>query len=522
MNFGESSPEHRRPTSEEPLRKDGDRLSPMDAMLLYFETPSLRCNIIGVGRTAGPVSFDEFVADLEARLDRLPSFRQIIVPVPLNLAHPTWEGDPHFDLVNHVHEQVLDPPGSERKLRELASRINQERFDFRRPPWAVHIVSGVEGNGSAIIVQFHHCISDGIGMQNVLSALLPLSPGRRHRRPHKTPVWAAPPVPSPALRLARGLGHGLHRKLRWIRAAARRIAGTTSRRSLRTTQDHAAGSGLKANGRKAARVAAILNEFARAPTLRLPFNTPLSGATSLAWTSFDLEEMRTIKSTAGGTLNDVLLSILAGAIERFSVTHGIETEGRYLRVRQAADVRASEGRPELGNRVAFIPALLPLGDRDPVQRLHLISEYTSAAKAAGVRNVTDGFIRAVQELLPPPILKLALRLRFANVFGAVAAALGRPPSVNVYVTNIHWPEFTLHAGEQPICTIEPFAPLLPGVGLTCTALSYRGQLHLGLTADSETTGDVEALVGYFERAYEELRSAAGVGGAQTAAAEEPS
>lgn len=473
-----------------------ERLSPMDAMMLFFETSTGSCNICAVCHTEGRIPFDDFVRDFRHRLHRLPSFRKIIVRVPFNLAHPTWESDPDFDLLEHLYHVELEPPGSEDQLRELTSEIHDIRFDFGRSPWAVYVVNGVEGDRSAVIIKFHHCMSDGIGARNIGSAIFDLEPKPLNTTPVMEVAEHPGPVPGPARRLVRAArdGFGYRRQ-------------STVPKDGRSPSPAPDGT-PRVDGKE---VRAIVREFTRAPGVRFPFNARSSGHLHTGWTSFRLDEMRAIRTALGGTVNDVLLAIVAGAIRRVAAAEGIEVEGRSLRIHQAADVRTPDRRGEWGNRVAFIPALVPLGEPDVGQLMRRISAYTGRAKAAGVRESMHAFIRRFQETLPAPLLKLALRMRFADVFRRLAKALGLPPTVNMYVTNIRWPDITLHVAGRRVVGIKPFAPLLPGVGLTCTALSYGEELHIGITADRETMRDMDTLVGFLDLAYEELGSAAGIG-----------
>ena len=473
-----------------------ERLSPMDAMMLFFETATGSSNIFGVFHTEGRIPFDDFVHDFRHRLPQVPRFRKLVVPVPLHLAHPTWEDDPNFDLREHLHHVELDAPGSEDQLRALASEIGDESFDFRRSPWAVYVVDGVGGDRSAVILKFHHCISDGIGSQNIVSSIFDLELKPLNTTP-AAELERPTPVPGPTRRLARAARDGFgYRK---------RPSSPSQGRLRQSVPDGARCPDL---GKE---VRSIVREFTRAPGVRFSFNARSSGHIHVGWTSFGLEGMRAIRSSTGGTVNDVFLGIVTGAMQRLADLEGLDVEGRWLRIHQAASVRARDRRGEWGNSVAFIPTLVPLGERDPGKRMRYITAYTSRARAAGVRRRMHAFMRRFQDTLPAPLLRLALRMRFANVFRRLAEAMGLPPSVNLYVSNIRWREMTLFVAGQRIVGIKPFAPLLPGVGLTCTGLSYGGELHVGITADRETLPDVETLVGLLHEAHSELLSAACVG-----------
>ena len=398
---------------EERMEKS-ERLSPMDSMMLFFETSTGSGNIFGVCHTEGRISFDDFVCDFRHRLHRLPLFRKIIVPVPFDLAHPTWEGDPSFDLLEHLHHVELEPPGSEEQLRELVSEVSDIRFDFGKSPWAVYVVNGMEGDRSVVIIKFHHCMSDGIGARNIASAIFDVEPKALNTTPVTADAERPGPVPGPARRLLRAARDGFGYR--------RRPRAPGDGRLPSSAPDGAP----RADGRE---VRAIVREFTRAPGVRFPFNARSSGHLHVGWTSFRLDEMRAIRATIGGTVNDVLLAIVTGALERMAAREGMDVKGRSLRIHQAANVRAPDSHGEWGNRVAFIPALVPLGERDLAETMRRITAYSGRARAAGVRESTDAFIRRFQETLPAPLLKLALRMRFADVFRRLAKAFGLPQPV---------------------------------------------------------------------------------------------
>ncbi len=463
----------------------------MDATLLYLETETSNSNFGLLCRFDGPIPFDDYVTDFKCRrIGSLPRFRQVVAPVPLNLGFPTWEDDPRFDLESHLHHICLEPPGSEQQLREICNRLIGRRIDFRRPPWDIFIVNGLHDGGSVVVFHMHHCITDGVGFLKILRAVFDATPtpfitGDAAELTFPSP----PPLPGSFERLKRAL------RDRFVRRA--KDAPTT-------------GGAEETAARKAAekeRSAAFnmtMKEFIQAPGIRLPFNEPLSGRIHACGVAFHLEELRVVSSALGGTVNDTLLTILAGAIDRMSEELGIEVAGKYCRAYQAANARTANELEQWGNRLAFLPALLPLGLTDPSERFRQIAAFTKRAKERGVREAADVLIRGFQTKLPPPLAKLGLRLMLARGIQKLGAMSKRPPVINIYVTNVRLPEFTAYLGERRMAGLTGIAPLVPNTGVTCSAVNYDGKLHIGVTADSESMPDLDTFIAQLTQARDEL------------------
>jgi len=472
----------------------GERLSPMDATLLYLETATSSSSIGVVFRFDGPIAFDDYVKDFRnRRIQRIPRFRQVVAPVPLNLSFPTWEVDPGFDLDIHLHDIRLDPPGSDRELRSLTDRVIAQRFDFRRSPWDIFVVNGLHDGSSALIFHMHHCITDGVGFFKILQAVFDASPQPFCvDGPDESPS-VAPPLPGAMERL---------------RGAMR---DRFARRAKRNTRDETASEAADRKARKKEKSKAFfiaMSEFMQAPGIRLPFNAPLSGRVHHGTVSFDLAELQQVAKALGGTINDVLLTILGGAIDRLSQELEIEVAGRNCRVYQAANARTADDHEKWGNRLAFMPAIVPLGLSDSLERLRRIADYTRKVKDSGVREAADNMVQGFQTKLPPPLAKLGLRLMLSRAMERLTALSKSPPLFNIYVTNVRMPEFNSHLGGRRIIGLTGLAPLVPNTGVTCASANYDGRLHVGITADAVTMPDVEGFVAKLTRACEDLLEAA--------------
>ncbi|MCP4643975.1 MAG: DUF1298 domain-containing protein [bacterium] len=472
----------------------GERLGPMDATLLYMETATSSSNIGLICRFDGPIPFDDFVDDFKRhRIQRLPRFRQVIAPVPLNLGFPTWEDAPDFVLEHHVHRVDLEPPGSLRQLSEAVDRSLGQRIDLRRPPWDLTVVNGLADGCSAVIVNMQHCITDGVGITKILDALFDSTPAPFNTDASEEALPKPSPLPGPVERLKGVMRDRVARR----RARKKRPAELPADASRRKAADK---ERLKAFGN-------TMKEFVQAPGIRLPFNAPISGRVHYGGASFDLEAFRRIATVSGGTLNDVLLTVLGGAIDRLANEHGLEVQDKFCRVYQAANVRSADEQDNWGNRLAFMPALVPLGLVDPRERLRQTAAYTKKTKELGVREVADKMVRGFQTKLPPPMAKLGLRLMLARVFQKLGALSKRPPAINIYVTNVRLPDFTAYLGGRRMTHFSGRAPLVPNTGVTCAAVNYGDLLHIGITADSESMPDVDGFSAYIHQAFDELLAA---------------
>ncbi|MBX7254946.1 MAG: WS/DGAT domain-containing protein [Candidatus Hydrogenedentes bacterium] len=469
-----------------------NRLNPMDATLLYLESPMYSSTIGLICRFEGPLAFDAYVQDFRCRrIEKLQRFRQVIVPVPFTLAHPSWEDDPGFCLDKHLRHVRLEHPGSEEQLREVSNRVLEERFDFTRSPWNIVFVDGLHDGTCVLIFHMHHSITDGMGFLKILQAVFDEGP-------------------EPFVTTGSGTGLATPRQLpgafERTRAAFREWFANRSR-SRRGGE-----TALEAKERKLREKKQLLafnsamKELFTAKGIHLPFNAPLSGRIHHSSVVFDLDELRGIARAVPCTVNDVLLAVLAGAIDRLAHELALDVSGTCCRVYQAANTRAAHDAESWGNRLSFIPALLPLGLRDPRERLCAISAYTRKTKENGVREAADRIIRTFQAATPPPLAKLGVRVAFSQFAQALGRLNKRPPVFNLYMSNVRLPQFNTFLGGKRMTELVGLAPLVPNTGLTLTAAAFDKCVSVGILADAVSLPDVDGFAAKLTAAYLELRS----------------
>jgi diacylglycerol O-acyltransferase len=459
------------------------RLSSLDATFLYFEKKEAPMHIGSVSIFEGEIPFKKFVENLNARLPLLPRYQQKVTPDPFNLSHPTWEFDTDFDIKNHVFRIKLASPGSEAELVKLAGRVFTQLMDRSKPLWDLYLVYGLDCNRTAMIARVHHCMVDGISGVNLLKIILDMSPDAK-----PAPVLEpAPPPPRPDITrrffdsLLGGMQEGMNRFMEFqngLMNLAQSVAIEPARGAM---------PGLSQ----------LLVALA-APASLLPFNRACSGERKLVWSRFSLAETRAIRAALKGTVNDVVLTVLAGAVARYAELHGQQIAGRNLRVMVPVSLRREEQIGTLGNLVSLLPLEIPLDLSDPLARFQHINSKTLAMKSARAAE-SFNMLAALIGILP------------ASVQAVVGAMATFPlPPVNMVATNVPGPQVPLYAMGKRMIDYYPYVPVGYAVGCGCAIMSYDQQLYFGLTADAQAMPDVESLKTFLEESFFELRKAAGV------------
>ncbi|MDX2029269.1 MAG: wax ester/triacylglycerol synthase family O-acyltransferase [Blastocatellia bacterium] len=465
-----------------------NRLTSMDASFLYFEKKESTMHIGSVSLFDGEIPFDDFVAMLDSKMHLVPRYRQVVVSDPFNLGHPTWEPAPNFNIRNHVFRLQLDAPGTEAQLIELAGRIFTPMMDRSKPLWDIYWVYGLEGGRTAMIARVHHCMVDGMSGVDLLKLILDFSP---NPAPPPKPPAASPappaPQPDPARRLFDSLLGGMQEGMnRWVEFQKGLLNLTQA-----MIQDE-----TRASMRK---VAPQLPRIV-APVQMMPFNGPGSGDRKLVWNTFSFAEARAIRGALAGTVNDVVLTALSGAVARYVAARGQSTRGRNLRVMVPVSLRQEDQRGALGNLVSVLPVEIPLDVADPRERFRLINEKTAAMKAGRVAEGLNLF-SALAGTIPPPLQAL---------IGALAPGNLPAPPFNIISTNVPGPQVPMYAMGKKMIAYYPYVPVAFGIGCGCAIMSYDQYLFFGLTADTQAMPDVERLRDCLYESFYELRAAAGV------------
>ncbi len=459
-----------------------DRLSALDTSFLHLEDHG-----DAHMHVAAVMIFDGDAPTIETarkhvvqRLHLVPRYRQRIAEVPFGQGRPVWVDDPHFNEAYHIRHAALPRPGDEDTLKRLAGRLFSQRLDRTKPLWEIWLVEGLAGARFALISKTHHALVDGVSGVDLTAVLFDTAPEPAAPTRADSP-WLPRPTPAAAELLGRAL---LERATipaeaaRGVRALVRTPIGAADR----------AGSALQG--------LAALVRAGRDQAPESPFNVEIGPHRRYTFLDADLAQFKEIKRALGGTVNDVVLAAVAGALGRYLRAHGVETDGLVLKAMVPVSVRADVERGALGNRVAAMWAPLPVGVTDPVQRLleisHAMEEIKDSGQAVGAQVLTE-----LSGFAPPTIMAQAARLQ------------ARQRLFNVVVTNVPGPQVPLYMQGRELEALYPMVPLAENTALGIAIMSYNGQLNFGLVSDYDALSDLEDLGQDLRVAVAELSRAAG-------------
>jgi diacylglycerol O-acyltransferase / wax synthase len=450
----------------------GDRLTPRDVTFLEGERPSApRHNATVEIFQPGPDGFtyDELVALVEDRLSFVPRYRQKLRFMPGGVANPVWVEDPGFDISYHVRLSALPRPGSAEELEDLVGRIVARPLDRQRPLWEMYLIEGLEGGRFAILTKSHQALVDGVETIDLGHLLLDL-------RPDVEPLGedVAPTRPSSrptSLRMLLGVAHD---------------ALTDPQMVLET---------VTSRGLVLARVVNRAARISRGSERTTPLTGKLSQQRRFVGVEMCLEDLRRVRSVHGGTINDVILAVVAGGLRDWLMSRTESLGGlRQLRaVVPVAVIDDNEEATSLGSQIAVHVVDLPVGEASPVVRLHQVSWSFESHKEAG-RGVPASRLAGISGFAPTTF----------HAVGNRAAAARPDDSYHLVVTNVPGPQSPLYAGSARMVATYPVPPLTPGHALTIGVTSYDGAVYFGINTDRDLIPDTETLRHCFVEAIDEL------------------
>ena len=454
-----------------------DRLSGLDASFLHLERGPAHMHVASTAIFEGPTpGYIEYRDHLESRLRLVPRFRQKLRFVPFGQGRPRWVDDPHLNLAYHVRHTALPAPGSDEQLRNLAARIFSQRLDRSKPLWEMWLVDGLEGGRFAIIGKSHHALVDGVSGIDITTVLYDTSP--EAESPSGTDPWLPRPEPTNAQVLAEALLERATSPKELVRGARALLHGP--RRAVRHVIDE-----LEAAG-------AFARSGLCAPSS--PFNVDIGPYRRVETVRADLAEFKRVKNAAGGTVHDVVLAVVAGALGRYLRARGHTTHDLELRAMVPISVRAEDEHGALGNRVSAFMAPLPVWAEDPLQRLALVSETMGDLKQSK-QAVGATVLTQLTDFAPPTIAGQASRLQSRQRF------------FNLVVTNIPGPQFPLYLMGRRLEAMFPMVPLAKRQSVCFGIFSYDGQVNFGLIGDYEAMADLRELAVDLEGSIAEMSAA---------------
>jgi diacylglycerol O-acyltransferase len=462
-----------------------ERLSGLDHSFLHFETPTTYMHValtavFEKGPLGGPsdgIDMGRIRLHVESRLPLIPRYRQRLHYVPLT-NDPVWVDDERFDLGYHLRHSHLPRPGSDAQLRTLCARILERPLDRRRPLWEIWFIEGLEGGRFAMLSKVHHCMVDGIAGMGLLAALLGSSATEKLERPDS--CWVPAAAPSDG---------------RLLRDEIRRRGAA----SLGLVQKVPELLGERLRSDLAARLGSLwgLVRASVRGTARTPFNRPIGPHRRLEWLSFDLAEAKEIKRRLGGTLNDVVLGIVTGAMRHFLEPHVREMGNDEFRALVPVSTRRVDAARANGNRVSAWITALPVDEPRPLERFRQITELTSC-------------YRSRQEERGVEVLTGTAEWATAIGLGLATRLIGRTRPFNLIVTNVPGPPVPFYLLGAPMLAAYPHVPLFENQGLGIAILSYSGRLYFGLVGDWDLMPDLARVAAATALAFAELCEAAGL------------
>jgi WS/DGAT/MGAT family acyltransferase len=456
-----------------------DRLSSTDASFLHQEGPASHMHIGGVLIFEGPPpEFADFVNHVRSRLHLVPRYRQKLATPPLETGRPLWVDDPDFNIEYHIRHTALPPPGSEEQLFLLTSRIASQPLDRAKPLWENWLVEGLEADRFALISKTHHSLVDGVSGVDLATVLFDLEPDPQAKHEELEP-WKPRREPSSLELVAAGVRGTVGTVTGFMTGAV--TAATRPVTSLGKVRDAAEGLGEI--------VWAGLN-----PAPDTPLNVEIGPHRRYAVVRHQLADYKTIKDTFGGTVNDVVLTVVSGALARWLQSRGVLTEGLEMRALVPVSVRSESHRGTLGNRLTVMRGPLPVYIHDPVPRLRFVRRAMDGLKESK-QAVGAATLTAVNELWPPTILAEASRLNFSTRL------------FNLLVTNIPGPQVPLYVLGRQLEDLFPLAFLPKNHALAVAMMSYNGGIDYGLLGDYDALPDIDVIADGIDASLQELLEA---------------
>src|SRR5271154_413159 len=442
-----------------------DRLTPIDAAFLHQEGPHSHMHVGGLTIAEGPPPpMEDFLEQIRWRLHLVPRYRHKLAFTALDSGRPVWIDDPNFSLEFHVRHTALPTPGTWVQLQSLAARIFSQQLDRSKPLWEMWLIEGLKDDRFALITKTHHSLIDGIAGVDLATVLFDLSreppPIRHSGRP-----WQPHREPGTVELVAAGVRGA-------VRAGFALAEGAID---ALTHPDQAFASVREAAEGIGEIVWAGLN-----PAPETPLNVPIGPHRRFVGVADRLDDFKLVKSTFGGTVNDVVLSVVAGALRTFLMSRGRHTEGVELRALVPVSVRTEGEHHHGGNRIVVMRGPLPTYITDPLNRLRFVSSAMDGLKESKQALGAEG-ISGAQNFAPPTILAQASRLNFSTRL------------FNLIVTNVPGPQFPLYVLGREMKKAIPVAFLPENHALAIAIMSYNGQMNFGLLGDFDALEDIDSI-----------------------------
>ncbi len=480
------------------------RLSTQDATFIYGDSRTTPLHIGSILVFEGKIDFDDFVKHVESRLHLIPRYRQRLMRVMMNLSHAILEDDPNFRLENHLIRHILRRGMTQSEAIEEILRHYEVPLDFKRPLWEMHSFENLEGARTAIVSKVHHSLVDGVSGVELLKVMFDLKADPDPVEPPAEP-WQAETPSSPMRRLLEGVRDATAGPIRAAMDASREMVNDPER--------------FAAEARKIAEGVALVTELGTRSLVATPWNSGLTGTRrKLAWSTMAFSDFRAIRNRFGGSINDVVLTILTEAAARYLQHNGYSTDGQFC-IGCPVNVRHREEQSTLGNRVSMMFPMLPAHPMDLVERLKYVNAETEKIKQTQQPQALERLM-SLADSVPPALMGVGSRLSGAAL-SAVSALFqmsryrARPDGyllpargINFIATNVpgvQVPQYLL--GHKCLEQI-PMVPCGATLGYGVAILSYAQTLCFGMNSDANLMPDVSLMKSFVDEVFAELKTRA--------------
>jgi len=455
-----------------------ERLSTQDASFIYLENEYNHMSIAALAIFEGPGPAEGKIEKMiSSRLDLVPRFRQRLRFVPLDLGLPVWCDDPHFSLRYHIRHTALPTPGSDEQLQLMVGRLMSQQLDRTRPLWELWVVEGLPEGNWGMLLKLHHCVADGVAATDLLGILL----DDKRKPPKREPTqWVPERQPSPSQLTASAMAERLRSPGEAFQAT--RSAIGAPRETARKLRDFIDG----------------LNSF-RSSTehdAESSLNGPVGPHRNWRWHSASLRDIKRIRSTHGGTINDVVLAVITRGFRALLQSRGEPVDDYVVRSLVPVSVRREEEKALVNNRVSAMLAELPVGIADPLENLAAISDQMNEHKEHH-QAVPGDALSSLSGLAPPALMAMGSRL-FAGM---------EQHAVQTVTTNVPGPKHTLYAVGRKMLTAFLYVPIAGSVRIGVAMFSYQDTLTFAITGDYDNAPDTDVLCEGIQDGIAELLAA---------------
>jgi diacylglycerol O-acyltransferase len=480
------------------------QLTGLDGTFLYMETPTSFGHVNGLAIYERPnADFDPYQAvyrRFASKVGELEPMRRRIVEVPMHLDHPYWIDDPAFDLDFHIRHMSLAPPGRTDQLADQIARIVGRPMDRTRPLWEVYVIEGLEDDTWALLTKYHHATIDGASGVLMMTLMNDLSPDAPP--PGESPPWEPDEIPSDLELLRLTIGNLLRNPAKAVRAQLRMVRDVANAAGVTSvgTAAQQAGAAIKSLTSRTDGPRVSLPISSAPPT---PWNKSITAHRRFAMRNAKLNDLKRIKAETGGTLNDIVMAICAGALRNYLIEHDALPD-RALRAMVPVSIRTGDEEEPWTNRVSGLVVDLPTHLELPLERIGACREAMDRAKRQFELVPAEALVD-IQQYSSPVVataaIRLASRLKLADRIDA---------PINVIISNVPGPRQPLYMQGSRMRTYIPVSTIAEGMGLNITVHSYLDELEFGLIACRELVPDLWHMIDLHVAEIDVLADAAGV------------